>query len=107
MALIDEVQNLVLFSFSLTKEHKEELLRALPSLAEAKLTALKDVFEEEEKRKNEIIRGAVERNPKLAQKIEKIVKENVQTMYKEVEKGQETVEEKEMETLLTKLGGAQ
>lgn len=107
MALIDEVQNLVLFSFSLPKEHKEQVLSALPSLPEGKLQALRDIFEEEEKRKNEIIRGAVERNPELAQKIEKIVKENVQTMYKEVEKGQETVEEKEMETLLTKLGGTQ
>ncbi len=103
MALIDEVQNLVLFSFSLSKEHKEQVLRALPSLPEAKLTELKGVFEEEEKRKNEIIKGAVERNPELAEKIEKIVKTSVRTMYKEVEKGQGTVEEKEMESLLTKL----
>ena len=103
MALIDDVQNLVLFSFSLSPERKEEVIKILPNLAEDKLKALKELFEDEEKKKNEIIKSAVERSPELAQKIEKIVKENVNTMYQKVEKGEEKVDEKEMETLLGEL----
>ncbi len=103
MALIDDVQNLVLFSFSLSPERKEEVIKILPNLAEDKLKALKELFEDEEKKKNEIIKSAVERSPELAQKIEKIVKENVNTMYQKVEKGEEKVDEKEMESLLKEL----
>jgi hypothetical protein len=103
MALIDDVQNLVLFSFSLSPERKDEVIRALPNLAEDKLNELKTLFEEEEKRKNEIIKDAVEKNPALAEKIEKIMREGVGNMYKEVEKSEEGVEEKEMESLLTDL----
>ena len=103
MALVDDVQNLVLFSFSLSPERKEEILAALPNLGEDKLNALKELFEEEEKKKNEIIKGAVERNPELASKIEKIVKENVGMVYQEVEKGEGAIEEKEMESLLGEL----
>lgn len=103
MALIDDVQNLVLFSFSLSPERKEEVSQILPNLAEDKLKALKKLFEDEEKKKNEIIKGAVEKNPELASKIEKIVKEGVGTMYQKVEKGEERVDEKEMESLLGNL----
>jgi hypothetical protein len=103
MALIDDVKNMVLFSFSLDPERKEKLVAALPSLNEEQLTQLKRIFTDEESKKNEIIAKAVENDPTLAEKIERIVRDGVGHMYKDIEKSESPLEDKEAESILKKL----
>jgi len=103
MALIDDVQNLVLFSFSLTPERKNEIIARLPELSEEQLTQLKGVFEEEEKRKNAIIQKAVKKNPELASKIEFMVKNNMQELYDQLESAEKPLEEAQLDEILGKL----
>lgn len=101
--LLGQVRDLILFSFSLTPMRKKELVGMLPNLNDAQLNALKEVFEEEDRRKNEIIAQAVEQNPGLAPKIEAIIRDNTTQMYHEIEQHEKPLEESQMANILKSL----
>ena len=99
----DNVKQLILLSFSLTPETKKLLIEKLPELSEEQITAIKGVLEQEEQKKDEILKQAIERNPEIAKKIEYIIRSNVEKMYKNVESADRAKEKEGLDDILSKM----
>lgn len=99
--LIKAVKQLILLSVGLNFEEKGKLITRLPQLSEAKLVKLKQVFEDENTRKQELLTDFFSKNPDLYVDFERFSKEHVDTIYHDVEQGELGVEEAKMEELLT------
>lgn len=98
--LIKAVKQLILLSIGLKFEEKGKLITKLPQLSEEKLMKLKQVFEDENKRKQELLTEFFTEHPELYADFERFSKEHVDTIYRDVEQGEAGVEEAKMEELL-------
>jgi hypothetical protein len=99
--LIKAVKQLILLSVGLKFEEKGKLITKLTEFSEEKLMKLKQVFEDENVRKQELLTDFFTKNPDLYADFERFSKEHVDTIYRDVEQGELGVEEAKMEELLT------
>ncbi len=98
--LIKAVKQLILLSVGLKFEEKGKLITRLPELSQEKLMKLKQVFEDENHRKQELLTQFFTEHPELYADFERFSKEHVDNIYHDVEEGELGVEETKMEELL-------
>jgi len=94
------VKQQILMSIGLEFEEKGKLIQKLPELSDDKLHQLKVVFEEEDKKKKEILNDLFTKKPELYDEFEKISRNRVNSIYHNVEVGELDREEQKMEELL-------
>lgn len=94
------IKHQIMMSIGLEYEEKGELIQKLPTLSETQLKQLKEVFEEEEKKKEEILQDLFTKNPELYPEFEKFSKDHVNSIYHDVENEELVQEEKRMEEIL-------
>lgn len=98
--LIKEVKQLILLSIGLKFEEKGALIMKLQSFSEEKLNRLKQVFEEENQRKQELLGKFFQEHPELFADFERFSKQHVDSIYEEVEQSELGTEEERMKQLL-------
>lgn len=98
--LIKEVKQLILLSIGLKFEEKGALIMKLQSFSEEKLNRLKQVFEEENQRKQELLGKFFQEHPELYADFERFSKQHVDSIYEEVEQSELGAEETRMKQLL-------
>lgn len=100
---LETVTDQILLSLALSDERRAQLLQLAPTLPKDKLQALKAIFDEEQKRKDELLKQALANDPKLVDEIDRFARENIAKMYKEVESKEHPLEEEQMEDILKQL----
>jgi len=98
--LMKVVKQQIMLSIGLSFEEKDKLIRKLPSLDDKKLAQLKAVFDEENKRKEEMLGDFFAKHPELYTEFERFSREHVDSIYDEVESGEEVAEEALIKKLL-------
>ncbi|HEC20909.1 MAG TPA: hypothetical protein ENI70_00140 [Candidatus Peregrinibacteria bacterium] len=101
--LTQKVTDLINLSISLDEAKKKETLALIPRMNEEQLNALVQLFEEEQKRKDELLQKALEKNPGLIEKLDKFAHENISAMYQEIEEKEKPLAEKELDRLIKEL----
>ena len=95
------VKQLIMLSIGLKFEEKDDLIKKLPSLNEDQLKQLNSVFDQENKRKEEMLAEFFSQHPDLYPEFERFSKDHVSSIYRDVEEDEQTAEETKMQELLT------
>jgi len=95
------VKQQIMLSIGLNFEEKGELIEKLPSLSEDQLKQLSAVFDEENKRKEQLLGEFFSKHPDLYPEFERFSKDHVTKIYHNVEEDEKTSEESRMQELLT------
>lgn len=94
------VKQQIMLSIGLKFEEKDQLLNKLPSLGEDKLSQLKNVFDQEQQRKEKMLGDFFAKNPKLFPDFERFAQKHVGSIYHAVENEEKSAEDKRAEELL-------
>ncbi|MDP2691788.1 MAG: hypothetical protein Q8O95_05300 [bacterium] len=94
------VKQLIMLSIGLEFEEKDKLIRKLPSLTGEQLGQLKLAFDEENERKDQMLSDFFGKNPELFPEFERFSKDHVNSIFRNVEKGELVEEQQKMEKLL-------
>lgn len=95
-----QVRQQVLLSISLNFEEKGDVIKKLPSLSEAQLNQLHQVFVNESKQKETLLGDFFAKNPELFPEFERFSQNHVNRIYHEVEEGEKAAEEQRKQELL-------
>ena len=98
--LTQQLKHLITLSIGLKFEQKGELIGRLESLSDAQLQQLVQVFEQEKARKEQLLSDFFQKNPQLYQEFERFSQHHVDQIYREVEEGELSQEQQQMENLL-------
>lgn len=90
-----------MLSIGLKFEEKDQLIRRLPSLTDQQIQELHDVFNEETKRKQDMLTAFFNDHPELYPEFERFSKDHVSSIYRNVEEKEKGGEENRMQELLT------
>lgn len=99
-SLEENVRHRVMLSISLSFEEKGDLIKKLPSLSDAQLNQLNQVFLEESKKKEEMLSEFFAKNPELFPEFERFSQHHVNQIYHDVEEGEKAAEIKRTTELL-------
>lgn len=94
------VKQQIMLSIGLKFEEKDQLLNKLPSLSEDQLSQLKNVFDQEQQRKEQMLSDFFAKNPKLFPDFERFSQKHVGSIYHAVETEEKSAEDKRAEELL-------
>jgi len=94
------VKQQIMLSIGLDFEKKDALLKKLKSLSEDQLMKLKDVFDEENKRKEKLLTDFFAKNPQLYPDYERFSREHVNSIYAEVERDEKDHENARLEEII-------
>lgn len=94
------VKQQIMLSIGLKFEEKDQLLNKLPSLSDEQLSQLKNVFDQEQQRKEKMLSDFFAKNPKLFPDFERFSQKHVGTIYHAVENEEKSAENKRAEELL-------
>ena len=95
-----DVKQQIMLSIGLKFEEKDKLLSKLPSLSQDQLQQLKNVFDQESQRKEQMLGDFFAKNPKLFPDFERFSQKHVGSIYHAVENEEKSAEEKRAEELL-------
>ena len=95
------VKQQILLSIALPFEKKGDLIKKLPSLNEHQLSQLKKVFDDENKKKEQLLTDFFDKNPQLFPEYQHFAQKHVNGIYHEVEEGEQSAEQRRQQELLT------
>ena len=94
------VKQLIMLSMGLKYEEKEKLLSNIKTYSDEQLQQLQAVFDEENKRKQDMLSTFFEEYPDLYPEFERFSKDHVSGIYREVESDELQEDEQKMNQLL-------